>query len=129
MTATPIPTVRVAPPLLDDLLVRVQTLVADVGLSGLEYDFVRTLRLFHVRAKQYEDREESGDVCRREDETELGTYVPQGRFDWSDSGLGDLPATFVRPSVEGACPRYDVQSVFMEWRDYEGVYDFERIDY
>ena len=50
---------------------------ADVDISGPEFNFVRTIRVFHVRFASQREAGEN-DQCRRYALVYLGTYGPQG---------------------------------------------------
>lgn len=102
---------------------------ADIDISGPEFNFVRSIRVFDVRyAKQYESSR--NEDCNRDAVVLLGTYGAQGDFSWQRSSLGDLPDKHVGLEFWGEnCPRIYHRSVFVEWRDYEGNYGFEQVDY
>lgn len=119
-----------AAPEASPLLWSVQTPGADVDISGPAFDFVRSLRVYHRHVTQYEDRGDDarGDRCRRETDVTVGTYDSQGRFDWDEASMSDFPAAFV-PYRRGGCSRGRFGSVFIDWRDNEGNYGFEQVNY
>ncbi|QEW29516.1 hypothetical protein [Roseovarius indicus] len=102
---------------------------ADIDISGPEFNFVRSIRVFDVR---YASQRLVGEaeVCRRYASVYLGRYGMQGDFSWRVSSPSDLP-----PAHEGLegwggdCPRVANRSVFVDWRDFEGNYGFEQVDY
>jgi len=102
---------------------------ADVDISGPEFNFVRSIRVFHVRSvRQFETH--SDDMCNRSALVMLGTYRTQGEFSWQYSSLDALPEAHVGTEGYGEyCPHIRHQSVFVEWRDYAGNYGFEQVDY
>lgn len=97
---------------------------ADIDISGREFDFVRSIRVWHVVASQHEGR----DDCNRYDSTRLGQYTTQGQYHWQRSHVGTLPEAFGH-NPSGWCPSYSYRAVFVDWRDHEGNYGYERVDY
>jgi hypothetical protein len=102
---------------------------ADIDISGPEFDFVRSIRVYDVRhAHQQEavrDRE-----CIRSALVFIGTYGTQGDFSWRRSTPGALPVAHVGLESWGAhCPGINHRSVFVDWRDYDGNYGFEQVNY
>ena len=102
---------------------------ADIDISGPEFNFVRSIRVFDVRyARQYEAGSE-GD-CERYATVVLGTYGTQGDFSWQRSSITALPEAHVGLERWGQnCPGIYHRSVFVDWRDYDGNYDFEQVNY
>lgn len=102
---------------------------ADVDISGPEFNFVRSIRVFHVRlASQYEAGRDGS--CERAASILLGSYGVQGAFSWKNSYFGALPEFHEGLEQWGEdCPRIDRRSVFVDWRDYEGNYGFEQVNY
>lgn len=101
---------------------------ADINISDPAFDFVRSIRVFQIEASRRMQGSDGGN-CVIHDNTALGTYGPQGSFGWRDSSMGDAPAAFRRPGSGGDCSAYRVRAIFVDWRDYEGNYSFERVDY
>lgn len=60
-----------------------------------------------------------------------GLYGVQGDFEWVSSGPLAIPDAYIGNEGWGdsACRTIDVRSVFVSWRDYEGNYDYEQVDY
>lgn len=104
--------------------------VADVDISGAEYDFVRSIRVYNVEyARQRESGGGDGD-CRRSEKVRVGTYGIQGDFSWSGSSVASLPAAFEGLAGWGKnCPSLYQRSVFIDWTDYLGNYGYEQVDY
>jgi hypothetical protein len=102
---------------------------ADMDISGSAFDFVRSIRLYNVRlAEQYNAGSEG--ECMRSASVALGAYGTQGAFSWESSSPDALPPAHVGLESWGSeCPRVSNRSVFVEWRDFEGNYGFEQIDY
>lgn len=95
---------------------------ADIDISGPEFNFVRTIRVFDVFID--DDRDE-GD-CDRYSRVRVGSYGIQGDFNWHRSNRGAIPPAFGR-TTSGCSLR--ARAIFVEWRDYEGNYGYERVDY
>jgi hypothetical protein len=102
---------------------------ADIDISGPEFNFVRSIRVFDVRHAWQRESGQDGD-CNRSATVVLGSYGTQGDFSWSASSPAALPAAHV--GLEGwgeNCPGIWHRSVFVEWRDYSGTYGFEQVNY
>ena len=102
---------------------------ADIDISGQEFNFVRSIRVFDVRYARQHESGRDGD-CNRSASIYLGTYGMQGNFSWTTSSPAALPSAHVGLDRWGSnCPSIYHRSVFVEWRDYEGNYGFEQVDY
>ncbi|MEQ8294702.1 MAG: hypothetical protein RIA08_21090 [Roseovarius sp.] len=101
---------------------------ADIDISGPEFNFVRSIRVFDVRyARQSESRDSD---CSRYESILIGTYGTQGNFSWSRSSVTALPEAHAGLERWGDhCPSIYHRSVFVDWRDYEGNYGFEQVNY
>ncbi len=62
---------------------------ADIDISGDAFDFVRSIRVFHIQFSQRENGE--GD-CNIYDATRLGSYGVQGDYQWTRSSVGQCPS-------------------------------------
>ncbi|MBU0642136.1 MAG: hypothetical protein KJ943_14590 [Alphaproteobacteria bacterium] len=102
---------------------------ADIDISGPEFNFVRSIRVFDVRyARQHESGRDGN--CNRSATVVLGTYGTQGDFAWQRSSITALPAAHAGLERWGQnCPGIYHRSVFVDWRDYEGNYGFEQVNY
>lgn len=102
---------------------------ADIDISGPEFDFVRSIRVFAVHyAHQHASARDS--ECLRSAVVMLGTYGIQGDFSWRRSAPGALPVAHVGLERWGThCPSIHHRSVFVEWRDFRGDYGFEQVNY
>lgn len=102
---------------------------ADIDISGAEFNFVRSIRVFDVRYARQHESGRDGD-CNRSAIVRLGTYGTQGEFSWHRSTTASLPSAHVGLERWGQnCPSIYHRSVFVDWRDYEGNYGFEQINY
>ena len=102
---------------------------ADIDISGPEFNFVRSIRVFDVRYARQHESGRDGD-CNRSATVVLGTYGTQGDFTWQRSSVTALPSTHAGLERWGEhCPGIYHRSVFVEWRDYEGNYGFEQVNY
>ena len=100
---------------------------ADIDISGPEFNFVRSIRVFDARyVRQSEGRED----CNRSQNVRMGSYGTQGDFQWTNSSVASLPEAHVGTEGYGStCPSVFNRSVFVEWRDYEGNYGYEQVNY
>ena len=102
---------------------------ADIDISGPEFNFVRSIRVFDVRyVRQHAAGQET--ECNRVEAVFLGSYGLQGAFSWERSSVAALPPAHV--GLEGwgeSCPEIHHRSVFVDWRDYSGTYGFEQVNY
>ena len=102
--------------------------VADIDISGQEFNFVRSIRVFDLQVNQRESGRD-GD-CNRSSNVRLGSYGMQGDYSWARSTVGALPEAHVGTERWGLnCPSIWHRSVFVEWRDYAGNYGFEQVNY
>ncbi len=107
-------------------LVRVQSDArADIDISGDAFDFVRSIRVFHIQLSQRKNRD--GD-CISSDSTRLGSYGIQGDYHWTRSSVAQIPPASDLPNT-GHCRSVNYRSVFVDWRDHEGNYGFEEVRY
>ncbi len=101
---------------------------ADIDISGAEFNFVRSIRVFNVQARQWEHGRDND--CSRYASVRLGTYGTQGDYRWSRSDVSAIPAAHVGLERYGdTCPSIYNRSVFIDWRDYEGNYGYEQVNY
>ncbi|MFA8387522.1 MAG: hypothetical protein ACEPO2_18020 [Pelagibaca sp.] len=102
---------------------------ADIDISGPEFNFVRSIRVFDVRFVRQRASDNTGE-CNRGEKILLGTYGTQGNFAWQASSTAALPAAHSGLERYGEdCPELYHSSVFVEWRDYGGRYGFEQVNY
>jgi len=98
---------------------------ADVEISGDAFDFVRSIRVYHIRFSQRENWD--GD-CIRSDSTRLGSYGVQGDYRWSRSSIAQVPPASAMPRPLH-CASVSYRAVFVDWRDHAGNYGFEEVRY
>ena len=98
---------------------------ADFDISGDAFDFVRSIRVYHI---QYSQSEKQDDRCRRQDATRLGRYGLQGDFTWSEAQVADVPSA-AGLGIPSGCGSYRYRAVFVDWRDHAGDYGFELVRY
>lgn len=98
---------------------------ADIDISGDAFDFVRSIRVFHIQFDQHRSRD--GD-CIVSDATRLGSYGAQGGYHWNRSSVVQVPPASELPNTE-SCNWLIYRSVFVDWRDHEGNYGFEEVRY
>lgn len=102
---------------------------ADIDISAPEFNFVRSIRVFDVRYARQHESGRDGD-CNRSATVVLGTYGTQGDFAWQRSSVTALPSAHAGLERWGEhCPGIYHRSVFVDWRDYEGNYGFEQVNY
>jgi len=102
---------------------------ADIDISGPEFNFVRSIRVFDVRYARQHESGRDGD-CNRSATVVLGTYGTQGDFAWQRSSISVLPSAHIGLERWGQnCPGIYHRSVFVDWRDYEENYGFEQVNY
>lgn len=102
---------------------------ADIDISGPAFGFLRSIRVFHVQYASQHGDNQSND-CNRSEIVLVGTYGLQGQFSWNTSKISELP--FAHTGLERwgtGCQNIFHRSVFVEWRDFEGRYGFEQVNY
>lgn len=103
---------------------------ADIDISGPEFNFVRSIRVYNVTYASQRESGRDGD-CNRFFSMRIGTYGTQGDFRWArGSSPSQLPEAHVGlERYGGHCLGIFHRSVFVDWRDYEGNYGFEQVNY
>lgn len=103
---------------------------ADIDIGGPEFNFVRSIRVYNVTYASQRESGRDGD-CNRFFSMRIGTYGTQGDFRWSrGASPSQLPEAHVGLERYGEhCPGIFHRSVFVDWRDYEGNYGFEQVNY
>ncbi len=113
---------------------------ADIDISDPAFDFVRSLRVYHMEFRQRRTR----DDCNRTDRSRLGTYGHQGDFTWRRHNLrsrysaGSQPIRSLswnappqsavhRVRWGGDCPNIRFRAVGVYWEDFEGVPGYEEV--
>lgn len=98
---------------------------ADADISGPEFDFVRSIRVFEIT---YHQRRNSDGDCISQGIVYMGTYGRQGDYNRRRSSIAEVPAASDF-EVPANCRDYRHRSVFVEWRDYERTYGHEEVQY
>lgn len=115
---------------------------ADIYISDPAFDFVRSLRVYHMEFRQSRTR----DDCNRTDSSRLGTYGQQGGFAWRRHNLRSgysagspqiqslswnaPPQSAVhRVRRSGDCPNISFRAVGVYWEDFEGRPGYEEVRY
>ena len=103
---------------------------ADIDISGPEFNFVRSIRVYNVTYASQAEVGSEGD-CERNFSLQIGSYGTQGDFRWArGSSPSQLPEAHLGLERYGEhCPGIFHRSVFVDWRDYEGNYGFEQVNY
>ncbi|WP_413873571.1 hypothetical protein [Albidovulum sp.] len=98
---------------------------ADVDISGPAFDFVRSIRVWHVEYRHHENRNGN---CNESDRSLLGTYGPQGDYRWT---RGSAHAAPVWMGIDTACTRGGgiYRGVGVEWLDHQGRPGHELVRY
>jgi len=99
---------------------------ADIDISGREFDFVRSIRVWDVRHYSHRERGREDD-CEERFTIRLGTYGTQGDFDWQSTTPAAAP-TWVLPSRQCSWASWR-RGVGVEWEDHEGNHGFEWVSY
>lgn len=99
---------------------------ADVDVSGPEFDFVRSIKVWNVMHYSHAKRGRN-DECRESSNITLGTYGVQGEFRWEPSEPGPVP-DWVIPS-RSCEPGSYARAVGVEWTDVEGNHGHEVVNY
>lgn len=99
---------------------------ADVDISGLEFDFVRSIRVWDVRHYSHRERGRDDD-CSESYNMHLGTYGTQGEFSWQRTTPAAAPQ-WVLPSRRCFSSNWR-RGVGVEWEDHEGNHGYEWVAY
>jgi len=89
---------------------------ADIDISGLEFDFVRSIRVWDVRY-----------YCSESYNMRLGTYGTQGEFGWQRTTPAAAPK-WVLSSRRCSSSSWR-RGVGVEWEDHEGTHGYEWVAY
>ena len=108
---------------------------ADIDISGREFDFVRSIRVYDIDWREYDHENWEGDHdCRKpRQRVRLGSYGTQGDFGWRDvhvtAATSQVWMGFVTRRDESCAHAGYFRGVAVEWRDYEGNHGFEVVRY
>ena len=100
--------------------------VADVDISGAEFDFVRSIKVWDVRSYRHTEQGENGD-CAERSWMFLGTYGEQGDFNYRRTSHVGAPE-WVLPNRSCGWGSWR-RGVGVEWQDYEGNQGYEWVSY
>jgi len=124
---------------------------ADIDISDPAFDFVRSLRVYHMQYQQQRGR----DDCWSQDASRLGSYGAQGDYRWQgynligvtyervwvrdgrDSGWRDIPhyswnvpsQSSIHSIPFGNCNSINIRAVGVSWTDWEGNPGYEEVHY
>lgn len=99
---------------------------ADIDISGLEFNFVRSIRVWDVRHYSHRERGRDDD-CSESYNMRLGTYGMQGEFGWQRTVPAAAPQ-WVLPSRRCSSSNWR-RGVGVEWEDHEGNHGYEWVAY
>ena len=99
---------------------------ADIDISGFEFDFVRSIRVWDVRHYSHQRRGRDDD-CSERFYMRLGSYGRQGGFGWQNTNPDAAPS-WVLPS-RGCSSGNWRRGVGVEWEDHEGNHGYEWVAY
>jgi len=99
---------------------------ADIDIRGLEFDFVRSIRVWDVRHYSHRERRRDDD-CSEHHNMRLGTYGAQGEFGWQRTTPAAAPQ-WVLPSRRCMLSNWR-RGVGVEWEDHEGNHGYEWVAY
>lgn len=108
------------------ILAQVVEGLADVDISGLEFDFVRSIRVWDMRHYSHRERGRDDD-CSESHNMRLGTYGIQGEFGWQRTTPAAAPQ-WVLPSRRCFSSNWR-RGVGVEWEDHEGNHGYEWVAY
>ncbi len=117
---------QIGPPLGQLVLAQVVEGSADIDISGLEFEFVRSIRVWDVRQYSHHERGRDDD-CSESHNMRLGTYGAQGEFGWQRTTPAAAPQ-WVLPSRRCTSSNWR-RGVGVEWEDHEGNHGYEWVSY
>lgn len=103
-----------------------ETGTSDIDISGNEFDFVRSIRVWNIM--HYSHREHGReDDCEERYDIRLGTYGTQGEFSWQRAHPSQVPAWL---GIDRRCRSGNYfRGVGVEWRDHEDTHGHEVVRY
>ncbi len=99
---------------------------ADIDISGMEFNFVRSIRVWDVRHYSHRERGRDDD-CSERYNIRLGTYGMQGEFAWQRTTPAAAPH-WVLPSRHCSSSNWR-RGVGVEWQDHEDNHGYEWVAY
>ncbi len=99
---------------------------ADIDISGRAFDFVRSIKVWHVA--YYRHRLNNRDsTCQEMHRIQLGSYGTQGNYRWTRAAPSMVP---VWMGMSRACsPSSFYRAVGVEWTDHLGKHGHEVVRY
>jgi len=82
-------------------------------------------RLFDI---SYSQRQNKDRDCIIRSKVYAGRYGTQGEYSYGRSSIEAVPEASDL-DIPGNCRGYSHRAVFIEWRDYNGVYGYEEVYY
>lgn len=103
-----------------------ETGTSDIDISGNEFDFVRSIRVWNIM--HYSHREHGReDDCEERYDIRLGTYGVLGEFAWQRAHPSQVPAWV---GIDRRCRSGNYyRGVGVEWQDHEGTHGHEIVRY
>ena len=99
---------------------------ADIDISGREFDFVRSIRVWHVAYYRHSLSNRASN-CQEVHRIQLGSYGIQGDYRWTRAAPPMVPAWM---GMSRACsPRSFYRAVGVEWTDHLGNHGHEVVRY
>ncbi len=103
-----------------------ETGVSDIDISGHEFDFVRSVRVWNIMSYSHRERGRDGD-CEERYNIQLGTYGEQGEFAWQSAHPAQVPG-WVGLNRQCRSGNY-YRGVGVEWRDHANTHGHEVVRY
>ncbi|MGB3313373.1 MAG: hypothetical protein WBB85_03085, partial [Albidovulum sp.] len=99
---------------------------ADINISGREFDFVRSIKVWHVQFYRH-NLSNRHNTCREVHQILLGDYGTQGDYRWTRSTPAAVPAWM---NMSRVCqPGSFYRAVGVEWTDHLGNHGHELVTY
>lgn len=98
---------------------------ADIDISGREFDFVRSIKVWHIRYSAAVTGSQKN--CFISSKSDLGSYGVQGNFAWNGVRLSAAPA-WIQPPYSCQKPG-TFRAVGVSWIDYFGQSGHEMVTY
>lgn len=103
-----------------------ETGVSDIDISGQEFDFVRSVRVWSIMSYSHWERGRDGD-CEERYNIQLGTYGEQGEFAWQSARPAQVPPWM---GLNRRCQSGNYyRGVGVEWRDHANTHGHEVVRY
>lgn len=101
---------------------------ADIDVSGPAFDYIRSVRVFHIDYRRWET--DTNEFCVVYDRTREGGYDNQGAFSWRETKISSLPEKIPKPTVgTSICPTTRIRGVGVEWLGSNGSAEHHFVSY